>query len=64
MDARHAGHAALSGWREPVADRLARPLAKKAPVEEDTVRAAIGFLFLALSAYYVVMTARRIARGT
>lgn len=63
MDTKHAGQAALSGWREPVADRVAGPVSRRVAVEEDTVRAAIGFIFLALSAYYVVSTARRIAKG-
>jgi hypothetical protein len=51
------GHAALSGWRETVADQAA----KRAPVRDDNVRAGFGLLFLALSLAYLAKTARRIA---
>ena len=48
------GQAGLQGWREKVADVVSEPVAKRAPLEEDQVRAAIGALFLVLSVMYVV----------
>ena len=39
-----------------MADVVAPPTAKRAPVEEDTVRAFIGGAFFVLSVYYVVVT--------
>jgi hypothetical protein len=52
----HYGHAALVGWRKRVADITAPPVAKRGPVSEDQVRAIVGGLLFALSAYYVVST--------
>jgi hypothetical protein len=51
------GHAALSGWRKPVADAVA----PRVPLRDEYVRAAVGFLFLALAVKYLVDTARAIA---
>ena len=62
----HVGHAGLQGWREKVADVVAPPTAKRAPVEEDQVRAFIGGAFFVLSVYYVIVTivkAVQAARG-
>jgi hypothetical protein len=50
------GQAGLQGWREKVADVVSEPVAKRAPVEEDQVRAAIGALFFVLSVMYVFKT--------
>ena len=50
------GHAALVGWRKRVADVTAPPVAKRGPASEDQVRAIVGGLLFALSAYYVVST--------
>ena len=50
------GQAGLQGWREKVADRVAEPIARHAPADEDQVRAAIGALFFVLSVAYVVQT--------
>jgi hypothetical protein len=50
------GHAALSGWKEKVADSVAH----RAPVRDDYVRVAFGLLFLALSLRYLVRTAHRL----
>ena len=50
------GQAGLQGWREKVADVVAEPVAKRAPLEEEQVRAAIGVLFFVLSVMYVVKT--------
>jgi hypothetical protein len=51
------GHAALQGWRGKAADSVAR----RAPVRDDYVRAALGLLFLALTLRYLARTARDLA---
>ncbi len=56
------GQAGLQGWREKVADVVSEPVAKRAPLEEDQVRAAIGALFFVLSVMYVVKTITDITR--
>jgi hypothetical protein len=50
------GQTGLQGWRAKVADGLSRPIAKRAPVEEDQVRAVIGAGFFVLAVIYVVKT--------
>ena len=60
MKTKEVGKAGLAGWRETVADKAAPPVAAKAPVDEDTVRAAIGALFFVLSVIYVVGTIKRV----
>jgi hypothetical protein len=50
------GHTALQGWREKVADGISPPVAKRAPLEEDQVRAIIGAAFFVLSVVYVAKT--------
>ena len=50
------GQAGLQGWREKVGDNIAPPLAKRTPLEEDQIRAAVGVLFFVLSVMYVVKT--------
>jgi hypothetical protein len=50
------GQTALQGWREKVADGVSRPIAKRAPVGEDQVRALIGAGFFVLAVIYVVKT--------
>jgi hypothetical protein len=60
------GHTALQGWREKVADGISPPVAKRAPLEEEQVRAVIGAAFFLLSVIYVIKTiyaAARHARG-
>lgn len=60
------GHTALQGWREKVADGISPPVAKRAPVEEEQVRAIIGAAFFLLSVIYIAKTisaATRRARG-
>ena len=57
MRVEDVGHAALSGWRKPVADAVA----PRVPLRDDAVRAAVGFLFLALTVKYVVDFARKLA---
>jgi len=59
VKAKEVGSAGLAGWRETVADKAAPPIAAKAPIDEDGVRAAIGALFFVLSLIYVVGTIKR-----
>jgi hypothetical protein len=58
------GHAGLAGWRGVVADKLAGPVASKAPASEDQVRAAVGAAFFLLSLYYVISTIAKMARAS
>ena len=58
MDAKALGHAGLHGWREKVADRVAR----RAPIADDVVRAAFGVFFFAVSLRYVIKSVRAAAR--
>ena len=55
MKVHDVGHAALSGWKEKVADSVAH----RAPVRDDYVRVAFGLLFLALVLRPPVSTAHR-----
>jgi hypothetical protein len=60
------GQAGLSSWRAAIADRVAPPAAKRTPLSEEQVRAAIGAAFLAVATLYVVRSWARIvaaARG-
>jgi hypothetical protein len=50
------GQAGLQGWREKLADSISEPVAHRAPLEEDQVRAAIGAAFFVLSVLYVAKT--------
>ena len=50
------GHTGLQGWREKVADGIAQPVAKRAPLDEDQVRAVIGGAFFLLAVIYIVKT--------
>jgi hypothetical protein len=50
------GQAGLQGWRVKVADGIAEPVARRAPLESDQVRALLGAVFFALSVLYVVKT--------
>lgn len=59
MKAKDVGRAGLVGWRETVADKAAAPVADRTPVDEDTVRGAIGALFFVLSLIYVIGTVKR-----
>ena len=65
MKAKDLGRAGLAGWRETVADKAAPPIAARTPIDEDSVRAAVGALFFALSLSYVIGTIKRaLARVT
>jgi hypothetical protein len=59
MDPKALGYAGLHGWREKVADRVA----KRAPVADDVARAILGALFFALSLRYVIRSIRAAARA-
>jgi hypothetical protein len=56
MKVQDVGHAALSGWRE----KAAEPVARRAPVRDEYVRAALGLLFLGLTLRHLVETVRRL----
>ncbi|MDQ2910510.1 MAG: hypothetical protein M3R39_05780 [Actinomycetota bacterium] len=56
MKVEEVGHAALSGWKQRVADAVAR----RAPFRDDQVRASLGLLFLALSVRYLVRTTQQL----
>jgi hypothetical protein len=56
------GQTGLQGWREKVADGVAKPVANRAPLEEDQVRAVIGAAFFALAVIYVAKTISAAAR--
>jgi hypothetical protein len=58
------GHAGLQGWREKVADGISQPLAKRAPLEEDQVRALVGAAFFVLAVVYVIKTISEVTRKT
>jgi hypothetical protein len=48
------GQAGLQGWRKKVADGISQPVADRAPLEEEQVRAVIGAAFFVLAVIYVV----------
>jgi hypothetical protein len=50
------GAAGLQGWRAKAADAVAEPLARRSPLAEDQVRAALGALFFVLALTYVIKT--------
>ena len=58
------GDAALTGWREPVANKGAEVIARRTPLRQDQVRALFGVAFLALSVLYVVRALTQLARQT
>ena len=60
------GQTGLQGWRQKVADGISSPVASRAPLEEDQVRAVVGAAFFVLAVIYVAKTisaATRHARG-
>ena len=50
------GQTGLQGWREKVADGISQPVANRAPLDEDQVRAVIGAAFFVLAVIYVAKT--------
>ena len=55
-NATQLGQTGLQGWREKVADGISQPVAKRAPLDEDQVRAIVGAAFFVLAVIYVVKT--------
>ena len=56
------GKLAATGWRAKVADAVAGPVSRRAPLDADQVRALVGATFFLLSVYYVIQTSRRAAQ--
>ena len=50
------GQTGLQGWGEKVADGIAEPVAQRAPLDSEQVRALLGAVFFVLSVVYVVKT--------
>ena len=50
------GQAGLQGWRGKVADGISQPVADRAHIKEDHVRAVVGAAFFVLAVIYVVKT--------
>jgi hypothetical protein len=50
------GQTGLQGWRQKVADGIAEPVAQRAPLDSEQVRALLGAVFFVLSVVYVVKT--------
>jgi hypothetical protein len=61
-DLTRLGKAGLKGWRQKVGDLVAPRVARRAPLGEDQVRAAVGGLFLALATVYVIRSAATLVR--
>lgn len=55
-NATQLGQTGLQGWREKVADGISQPVANRAPVDEEQVRAIVGAAFFVLAVLYVVKT--------
>jgi hypothetical protein len=60
MEVTTLGHHALTGWRE----KIAAPVARKAPVDTDVAKAVIGFGFFLVSLVYVLRTIAKVAAET
>jgi hypothetical protein len=58
------GQTGLQGWRAKVADAVSRPVSRRAPIEEEQVRALVGAAFFVLAVLYVVKTISAAARQT
>jgi hypothetical protein len=59
---KHTGLAALRGWRGALADRIVPPVARDFN-RQETLRASVGFLFLALSALLPGLYRARVVRA-
>ena len=51
--------AGLVGWRERLAQKIDKPVAKRTPLTVQQVRAILGALFFVKSALYVGRSVRR-----
>ena len=58
MDRKALGDATLHGWREKVGNGVAR----RAPVDDDVVRVALGLFWFAASTLYVAQSIRALRR--
>ncbi len=58
MNAKRMTHAAVSGWRGRIIDRVQEPIARRTPFSVDTVRAAFGGLFLFFAVRRIVRALR------
>ena len=58
------GQAGLQGWREKVADGIAEPVARRAPIDSDQVRALLGAAFFVLSVLYIAKAVAAATRET
>jgi hypothetical protein len=58
VDAKTVGDAGLHGWKETFANAVAR----RTPVADVVVRAALGTLWVALSLRYVIRSLRAVGR--
>jgi hypothetical protein len=59
MAAVELGRAGLQGWRAKVADTAGPVVARRTPLTEDQVKAAIGGAFFVLAVVYVAQTIRQ-----
>jgi hypothetical protein len=59
MAAVELGRAGLQGWRAKVADTAGPLVARRTPLSEDQVKAAIGAVFFVLAVVYVAQTLRQ-----
>jgi hypothetical protein len=55
--------AGLVGWRERLAQKVERPVAKRTPLDGRQIRAILGAFFFLKSAWYVVRVLRRAIRS-
>ena len=60
MASNSAAQAGLRGWRGTVANVVAPAVSKRSALSEDQVKAIVSLAFLALSAIYLVKSAKDI----
>ena len=58
MNAKRMTHAAVSGWRGRLVDRVQEPIARRTPLSADAVRSAFGALFLFFALRKIVQALR------
>ena len=54
------GKVGLNGWKGKVGERVAEPVAQRTRFTEDQVKAILGGMFLALSAWQFLKLVRRV----
>ncbi len=52
------GRAGLQGWRQKVADVVARRVASRTPAREEHIQALVGAAFFVLALTYIIKTVR------